>query len=154
METVIDYSVFSWMSVIPWIIGSIVILIVLVVGIRLIAKSLRREEFYGMSRQEIQKRWNIIEGYLKRQEEMSWKLAVMEADTLLDHALKSRGFGGQTMGERLKLAAYKYPKIRDVWGAHLTRNKLAHEASYHLSFGQARNAISSFKRALEQLGIL
>ncbi len=154
MEPIIDYSAFSAGTMIPWIVGGIVVIVFFGMGIGWLLKSLRREEFYGMSPQEIRKRWNTIEGYLKRQEEMSWKLAVMEADTLLDHALKSRGFGGQTMGERLKLAAYKYPKIRDVWGAHLTRNKLAHEASYHLSFGQARNALSSFKHALEQLGVL
>lgn len=154
MEPYIDYSAFSWMSVIPWIIGGIVIVVILIVGIMWLKKLFHREDFYGMSRQEIQKRWNDIENYLKHQDEMSWKLAVMEADKLLDHALKSRGFGGQTMGERLKLAAYKYPKIRDVWGAHLTRNKLVHEASFHLSFGQARSAIFSFKHALEQLGVL
>ncbi len=58
------------------------------------------------------------------------------------------------MGEQLKLAAYKYPKIRDVWSAHLMRNKLVHEASFHLSFGQTKTAITSFKHALEEIGVL
>lgn len=154
MEPISDFSSFSWISFIPWIVGGIIIFILIFIGIRWLVKGLRRQEFYGMSREEIQKRWKDIEQCLKRGDEMSWKLALMEADKLLDYALKSRGFGGQTMGERLKLAAYKYPKIRDVWHAHLTRNKLVHEASFHLSFGQAKGSIASFKHALEQLGVL
>jgi hypothetical protein len=85
---------------------------------------------------------------------MGRKLAVIEADKLLDSALKSLAMPGMTLGERLKFAQYKYPELRDVWFAHKIRNQLAHEASFHLDAGMARSALKAFRRALERLGAL
>jgi len=98
--------------------------------------------------------WKSIEEMTQRNDEMSHKLAVMEADKLFDHVLKALGFGGSTLAERLKLATYRYPKIRNVWPAHLARNRMVHEATYHLSSGTARDAIRRFSDALRELGIL
>ena len=149
METEINLS-----TIIIWGVIIIVLLILFITGVVFIKKFFRRPELYGMSKEDIQKRWNQIEELLSRREDVSWKLAVLEADKLLDHSLKSMGFGGNSLGERLKLVAYKHPKIRNVWPAHITRNKLAHEASYSLGQGAARQAISQFKKALQELGVL
>lgn len=149
METEINLS-----TIIIWVVIVVILLILLVASIIFIKKFFRRPELYGMSKEDIQKRWNQIEELLSRREDVSWKLAVLEADKLLDHSLKAMGFGGNSLGERLKLVAYKHPKIRNVWPAHITRNKLAHEASYSLGQGAARQAVSQFKKALEELGVL
>jgi len=85
---------------------------------------------------------------------MSYKLAVMEADKLLDHTLKAMTMPGKDMGERLKAVGYKYPNIRQVWFAHRIRNQIVHEASYNLSSSLAKKAIKSFKQALKELSIL
>ena len=77
-----------------------------------------------------------------------------EADALLDHALKSLAMPGATMGERLKFAAYKYPKISRVWNAHRLRNQLAHEASFYLDPSMAKSAIRDFKDALRLMSVL
>ncbi len=149
METEINLS-----SILVWGVISVALLVSFVIGIIFVKKFFKRPELYGMSKEDILKRWNQIEELLSRREDVSWKLAVLEADKLLDHSLKSMGFGGVSLGERLKLAAYRYPKIRNVWPAHITRNKLAHEASFSLGQGAARQAISQFKKALEELGVL
>lgn len=149
METEINLS-----TIIIWVVIIVVLLVLLIVGIIFVKKLFKRPELYGMSKEDIQKRWNQIEELLSRREDVSWKLAVLEADKLLDHSLKAMGFGGNSLGERLKLVAYKHPKIRNVWPAHITRNKLAHEASYSLGQGAARQAVSQFKKALEELGVL
>ena len=128
--------------------------IVLVLIIRWIIRKVRQPDLLGMSKEDIQKRWREIESLTSRNDEMSYKLAVMEADKLLDHALKSMGFGGNTLGERLKLACYRFPRLRKVWRAHLLRNKLVHEASFHLSRGAAQGAIGQFKNALKELSVL
>ena len=149
MESEVDIS-----GVIPWIVLGAVVLVCIILGVLALKRFFKRAELYGMSREEIQKRWDQIEGLLARREDISWKLAVLEADKLLDHSLKAMGFGGNSLGERLKLAAYKHPNIRNVWPAHIVRNKLAHEASYSLGQGTARQAISQFKKALQELGVM
>ncbi len=126
----------------------------LVIGVYRIRLMFRRPEVLGMSREDIKKRWQEIEALLDRDDEMSYKLAILEADKLLDHVLKSMGSGGTNLGERIKLMSYKYPKLRNVWPAHIMRNKIAHEASYHIGKGSVRNAISQFKSALRELGTL
>ena len=77
-------------------------------------------------RAALQARWREIEVLLDAQGELQRKFAVIEADKLLDHALKAIAMPGETLGERLKFAAYKYQAIRDVWWAHKVRNQLAH----------------------------
>lgn len=108
----------------------------------------------GMSAQEVRARWAQIEEMARRKDDMSMKLAILEADKLLDHALKSLHIGGATLGERLKLAAYKYPNVRNVWPAHIVRNSIAHEATYHLSPATTERSIRQFRDALKLLKVL
>lgn len=105
-------------------------------------------------RNAMRNRWKEVESLLDAPGELSPKLAVIESDKLLDHALKAMAMPGTTLGERLKFAAYKYPKIREVWWAHKIRNQLVHEASYRLDRGIARKAVRSFKKALQLIGAI
>lgn len=121
---------------------------------RLVKRLLAGERLEGMDRKAIQARWAEVERAVEAGGEMHLKIAVMEADKLLDHALKAMAMPGTTLGERLKYAAYKYPKIRNVWNAHRLRNSLAHEASFYLDPGMARRAVKDFKDALRTLNLL
>ena len=133
----------------------IIVLFVFVLKIKkIIKKALRQRELYGLDKKEIKRRWEEIEKLLEIKNEMSYKLAVLEADKLLDHVLKYMGFGGSSLGERLKLACYKFNKLRQVWSAHKIRNQLVHEAAYRLGYGEARRAVSGFRKGLEELGVL
>lgn len=149
MEYVIDIPNF-----LPYIIGTVIVLFFVVGGIFFVRRLFNRPELLGMTREDIAKRWRALEELLHRGDEMSIKFAIIEADKLLDHALRARGFGGQNLGERLKLACYKYGRLRAVWHAHLLRNRLVHEATAHVSLGEAKRAIASFKSALQELGVL
>lgn len=102
----------------------------------------------------IQKRWAEITKYINEDNEMGFRVAILEADKLLDHALKQKFFAGNTLAERLKLAQYKYPGLRRVWLAHRLRNDLAHEPTFTLSKGVAEDAIKEYERALKELGAL
>jgi hypothetical protein len=137
--------------------GLIIIVVSLLIFfkfVKIIKSFFRRKKLYGIDKKEIKKRWQEIEELLNKSSEMSYKLAVMEADKLLDHILKSMFFPGSTLGERLKAACYKYEKLRRVWCAHKIRNQLVHETNYHLGYGEAKKTLSIFKRGFEELGIM
>ena len=110
--------------------------------------------FDGTDRETMRVRWADIERTADGSGEMGRKLAIIEADKLLDYALKSLSMPGQSLGDRLKFAQYKYPELREVWWAHKIRNQIAHEATYHLESGMAKNALRTFKKALERLGAI
>jgi hypothetical protein len=125
----------------------------LVFGIRQLIRYLTRPQMEGMSREQIAARWKEIRK-TSEQGVMGAKLAIMEADTLLDAGLKSMMMPGETLGERLKVACYKYPHLRDVWPAHKLRNSLAHEATFQISARQAKQALDQFERALKVLNVM
>lgn len=110
--------------------------------------------FDATDREQMKRRWAEVERMAAASGDMNHKLAIIEADKLLDTALKALAMPGTSLGERLKFAQYKYPDLREVWFAHKIRNQLAHEASFRLDAGMARSAIRAFKKALERLGAI
>jgi len=129
------------------------VLFLLIRGIGRFFRRLFAPKLEGLDRGLIQGRWSEIEK-MASGSAVNLKIAVMEADALLDYALKSLAMPGNTLGERLKFAAYKFPKIRNVWNAHRLRNQLAHEASFYLDPSLAKKALREFKDALQLLNVL
>lgn len=107
----------------------------------------------GLDHAYYRKQWQTIEGY-KQNGGAGWQLAIFEADKLLDHALKNRGYGGDTMGDRLKNASRGFMNTDAVWHAHKLRNRLAHEQNVPLNGVVVDKALRSFKAALKDLGAL
>jgi hypothetical protein len=132
---------------------AIIVIAAIAFGIWKIKRLFTRPEMYGLSREEIMERWGMIRK-TGTQGIMGAKLAIMEADTLLDSALKSMTMPGTTLGERLKVACYKYPKLRNVWWAHKLRNQLVHESSFQIGQRQANQALDEYEKALKTLNLL
>lgn len=99
-------------------------------------------------------RWLAIEQQLIRDQPSSFHLTVLNADKLLDQALRERGYKGATMGERMKYAKDKWSRRDEVWRAHKLRNVIAHETDVKVSYEDARSALSGFKQALKDLGAI
>lgn len=102
----------------------------------------------------IKEKWAEIEELMAADSALSWKMAVIEADKLMDSALKRAFMRGDNMGERLRYAAHKHPKIQKVWEAHILRNDLVHETDRRLSRGEAEKTISLFRQGLKVLRAL
>ncbi len=105
-----------------------------------------------LNRPYFEDKWSELLNRVKTTEGMV--LAVIDADKLLDEALKKRGFKGKTMGERLVAAQRQLSNNDSVWYAHKLRNRLVHEPDVHLRKSEARNALEGIKQALRDLGAL
>ncbi|HEY8992764.1 MAG TPA: hypothetical protein VIM37_02840 [Candidatus Microsaccharimonas sp.] len=116
--------------------------------------SLTRRGPKALDVQKYRTRWMTIEQQLKRDEVMTYSMCVLNADTLLDHALKDRGIPGVTMGERMKQMQKKWSNANNVWSAHKLRNRIAHEPDVKLDYDNARRALASFKQALKDVGAI
>lgn len=119
-----------------------------------IKRRLSRPELAGLTREEVLRRWAQVRETSKMNGQMGRKLALVEADNLLDSSLKSIMMPGETLGERLKMACYKYPKLKNVWWAHKLRNQLVHDSSFALSAYDADKALNDFEAALKTINIL
>lgn len=90
----------------------------------------------------------------KANNEPTFALAVINADKLLDTALKKRNFKGETIGERLISAKNVLTRRQRVWDAHKLRNRLVHEENVKLDRKKTLEALKGFESALKDLGAL
>lgn len=122
-------------------------LLVLFVLSRLVKRKPRR-----LNQQYYQKKWLEILVRVKTYDGMI--LAVIDADKLLDEALKKSNYKGKTMGERLVAAQHEISDNDGVWYAHKLRNRLVHESTLRLRKNEAKNALAGFRQGLKDLGAL
>lgn len=99
-------------------------------------------------------RWLAIEQQLKKDNPSSYQLCILEADKLLDHAMKARGVKGETMGERMKTARGTWTNANAVWSAHKLRNQIAHESGISVGYDDTRRALAGFKLGLKDIGAI
>lgn len=128
---------------------------IVVVGILLIVvMAISKKGSARLDVEKFRKRWLTIEQQLMKDQPHSYHLAILNADKLLDHALREHGVKGQTMGERMKSLQTTWSNAGAVWGAHKLRNQIAHEQDVHISYDDARRALASFKQALKDVGAI
>lgn len=92
-----------------------------------------------------------IENRFRRDDDSSYHLAILNADKLVDQALRESGIDGETMGERLKNCSTKFSDLNGLWSAHKLRNRIAHESDVIVTYDEAMYAMNSFKKALKEL---
>jgi hypothetical protein len=102
-------------------------------------------EYFGM-------RWKELQALCS--DKKTWPLAIIDADKLLDEALKRSRYRGKTMGERLVTAQHNISNNDSVWFAHKLRNKIVHEQHVSLKEADVKNALIGFRQALKDLGAL
>lgn len=132
-----------------------VIIIALVLGAAIFAiMFLTRGRGGVLNREQYQTDWLKIENSIQRGNINSYRLAILDADSLLDKALKESGVEGDTMGERLKKSNARFSNINQVWTAHKLRNHLAHNADARVNEVVLRRAVAIFKKSLRELGAI
>jgi hypothetical protein len=136
-------------TVFAFLIGVLIVAVLLVVVMVLTKK--------GPAPLDVEKyrtRWLSIENQLDRNNTTHTAMIVLEADKLLDQALRERGIKGETMGERMKVAKDTWSNANAVWTAHKLRNQIAHESGVTVSYDDARRALGAFKQALKDIGAI
>ncbi|MDB5162873.1 MAG: hypothetical protein JWO54_12 [Candidatus Saccharibacteria bacterium] len=115
-----------------------------------IAKNSPRE----LDMEKYRSRWLSIETALSRNNEGSHILCVLNADKLLDQALRDRGIAGKTMAERMKNCQGKWTNGNGLWAAHKVRNRLAHETDASIDYDRSKQALIAYKQGLKDLGAI
>lgn len=125
------------------------VLLLLIFGVGYLEK--RRRPKLNTAR--FQQKWQELQVLCKSKE--TWPLAIINADKLLDDALKRRHFKGKTMGERLVAAQRSLSDNDSTWYCHKLRNKLVHESDdVKLREKDVRHALAGSRQALKDLGAL
>jgi len=127
--------------------GVIVVVAAVVVGFlfwRRRPRTLKMDHF--------QDQWRALQQLLR--DKTKWADAIVEADKLLDAALKKKKFKGHSMGERLVKAQRMFTDNDGVWFGHKLRNKIDADPTVKLKEAEVKQALVGIRQGLKDIGAL
>jgi hypothetical protein len=127
---------------------------IIIIGVLLFAAITLTKKGSALDVEKYRSKWLAIEQSLVKDNEPTYHMAILNADKLLDQALKDTGTKGQTMGDRMKFARDRWSNRNAIWSAHKLRNRIAHESDVRVGYQDARVALSGFKQALKDIGAI
>ena len=101
-------------------------------------------------------RWGKTLNYLFSQHGSDWKLAIIEADSMLEELMDQLGFKGENLGEKLRGATQEsFPNLATAWEIHTIRNRIAHEGlAFEFSQHEAKRVISLYEQIFHTYGYI
>jgi len=106
----------------------------------------------ALKTEKFQEKWRDMQKLCANKD--TWRQAVIDADSLLDEALKKKHFAGKTMGEPLTKAQRLLTNNEAVWFGHKLRNKLESEPDTKPKEKEIKDALVGIRQALKDLGAL
>jgi hypothetical protein len=98
--------------------------------------------------------WAAVQKHFFAGDVNDLKIAIVEADNILNDALRYAGVRGVNLGDRLKNIKHgTMPNLEDVWTAHKLRNEIAHETNFSLKRDTTERALNAYEVALKNLGV-
>jgi len=134
-------------TTIGWIVAALALTIVVSI---IITFTLKRHRAKHLNNKYYGEKWKKLQSQLC--DNKLWPLAVIDADKLLEEALKAKKYKGKSMGEKLVAAQHDITNNDLVWFGHKLRNKLVHEADVKLKKNDVRDALLGIRSALKDLG--
>jgi len=101
-------------------------------------------------------RWSDVQKHVSSENPNDWRLAIIEADIMLEQILDDAGYVGASVGEKLKTAnTTSFATVQDAWDAHMVRNKIAHAGSdFVLTKRIMQETIVKYERVFREFGAI
>jgi hypothetical protein len=86
----------------------------------------------------------------------NWRQAIIDADTILNEALGSKGYMGDGVGDRLKgVDPNAFTTLDYAWEAHKVRNRIAHDGGdFVLTEREAKRVLGLYEAVLREFNHL
>ena len=101
--------------------------------------------------------WQFVLDHTNSENPAEWKIAILEADNMLDRILEDEGYLGETVADRLKaMSPSRIASYDDLWEAHKVRNQIAHGGAIDMDLSKkmVRDTVAKFGNAFNDLGYL
>lgn len=99
--------------------------------------------------------WKKIIKKMNSKTPTDWKVAILDADKILDDTLRAGGYRAPTLEERFKLIepidVANQPELME---AHKIRNRIAQEPDFELPKEEAVRVLRIYKKSLQEFGLL
>ncbi len=112
------------------------------------------KDFKDFGATQALKQWKKIKKNFEKDDPVYRKLALLEAEKMLDEILKRMGLGPGTMDERLsKITQDDLPNLADILKARALCQDIAQDPDFQLDKEKAEIAFSAFEKALVSLQV-
>ena len=99
--------------------------------------------------------WQRIVERLETNDEAEYKLALIEADEMLNIILNKMGYAGISLGERLKqLTNATLPNIEEIKRAHQIRNNIIQDPDYQINLETTKEILTIYEQAFRELDVI
>ncbi len=100
----------------------------------------------------VNKKWGRVTAHINSANQSDWKLAIIEADIMLDDLLDVLNYRGETLADKLKsIEESDFVTLDLAWEAHKVRNVIAHEGSdFQLNEREARRVIELYRSVFNE----
>jgi len=104
---------------------------------------------------KIEKKWKKIKERLEKRQEAEYKIAVIEADELLDELLRKMGFTEGSLEERLEKKFFPtFPFLEELKEARKVKEDLLHDPDLHLPRERAHRVLEAYEHFFKEMGLL
>lgn len=99
-----------------------------------------------------QLRWNRVLEEAHSDDPQSWRLAILEADIMLNELLDTLGYKGETMADKMRAVdRVNFNTIDLAWEVHKVRNSVAHRGAAHeLNSREVRRVVALYERIFRE----
>lgn len=100
--------------------------------------------------------WVKVLKNLESSNEGDWRMAIIDADKILDTLTDQLGLQGESLGEKLKSADRdRFKNLNQAWEAHNVRNRIAHEGTnFELTKREADRTIALYEKVFQEFGYI
>lgn len=97
-------------------------------------------------------RWQVVLDHVHSTNPSDWRLAIIEADNILDEMVTRIGYKGENLGEKLKsVEPSDFLTLEEAWQAHKVRNRIAHDGlSFQIDHREAKRVIGLFEKVFQE----
>ncbi len=101
-------------------------------------------------------KWEHVTKLINSPNSSDWRLAIIEADIMLEDMLYTEGYHGESIGDKLKAVdRSEMLTLDNAWEAHKIRNNIAHGGSnYDLTERDAKRAIMLYESVFKEFKVI
>jgi hypothetical protein len=132
---------------------------------KLRAINIEEQQIYGISNARLfgqnapgakNDKWERVLTHINSVNSAEWRLAIIEADVMLEELLRTTHQTGESVGEMLKATEPSDMLTLDAaWEAHKVRNKVAHAGGdFNLNEREAKRVISLYESVFKEFHII
>lgn len=150
-----------WLQILSLILSALFVWGIIYIIVKTNYFEIKREEYLDMmgkgyvSKRRSLRAWRQIKKRLESQDQNDWRLAVLEADHLLNQILKMSGYLGIRLEEKLEIiTSAQLANIEDVKRAHSVRDKIAQDPAFEISQKEAKEIVDVYRQSFKELNLI